>query len=524
MRVQKNSKGFTLVEVLIAITILALLTAPLLANLVTSSKINTKSKLVMNGTTVAQNIMEGITAYGVENTIVQLENTTTLPLELAFIPQSMQPENWGRAVVSVDGTTNLPVYATDRYQDEDNSPLLQYSSLESGVFLDGTTTVNAGYTHKYSKVGADGKSYFVTDENTHAYMFWMKNVKYGSKKYDVLLTIDANEYRGTDTLDTTTSVSSYSSRDALADDINDSSHDFSKDRNYNSEKLAKVISSIGTDVAQDDTISDRFYMEPTNDLDNAVSNLLIYCKSGTTEDDVKAKLRRDIYIKIRQEANSADPTKPYTVIGVQYKYTITDSTMLQPMAATDTYVESEQIVFKSCEKDPRNIFFYYIPNYEPFVSGSGADSENIYITNEGNLPYGKSLSLYIIRQCKDSDTSGTGLTQLVNNESRYKVNVSLDETLLDSDPDNIQTLIYTNIDTDLSDDMYKGDGWMGRYKLNGTPCSGADMKVAPMNSKNTTLVSTTDEDYLYSITVQVFRPDCNFNSEARIAKFTGSSN
>lgn len=73
MKIRGNDKGFTLTEVLIAVAILSIAVVPMLANFVTSSKVNSKSKRTMNGTVVAQNIMEGINAYGVENTIIQLE-------------------------------------------------------------------------------------------------------------------------------------------------------------------------------------------------------------------------------------------------------------------------------------------------------------------------------------------------------------------------------------------------------------------------------------------------------------------
>ena len=88
MRVQKNNKGFTLVEVLIAVSILAVLVVPLAANFVTSSKVNLKSKRVMDGTSVAQNVMEGVSSYGIEETIIQLEDADVVDLKLKFLPEN----------------------------------------------------------------------------------------------------------------------------------------------------------------------------------------------------------------------------------------------------------------------------------------------------------------------------------------------------------------------------------------------------------------------------------------------------
>ena len=55
---RKQNKGFTLVEVLIAMTILAIIVAPLLHAFVTASRTNAKAKQLMKATTLAQNVME----------------------------------------------------------------------------------------------------------------------------------------------------------------------------------------------------------------------------------------------------------------------------------------------------------------------------------------------------------------------------------------------------------------------------------------------------------------------------------
>ena len=62
----KQNKGFTLVEVLIAITILAIIVAPLLHAFVTASRTNAKAKQLMKATTLAQNVMEETKANSLE--------------------------------------------------------------------------------------------------------------------------------------------------------------------------------------------------------------------------------------------------------------------------------------------------------------------------------------------------------------------------------------------------------------------------------------------------------------------------
>lgn len=63
--------GFSLVELLIAVTILAIIVIPLLHMFVTSTRINVKSRQTLRATTVAQDIMEGLKAYTLEEVSAQ---------------------------------------------------------------------------------------------------------------------------------------------------------------------------------------------------------------------------------------------------------------------------------------------------------------------------------------------------------------------------------------------------------------------------------------------------------------------
>lgn len=60
---KKKNQGFTLVELVIAIVILAIAVSPLLSNFIQSSKMNLKSRKQLNALNLAQDIMEGMSQY-----------------------------------------------------------------------------------------------------------------------------------------------------------------------------------------------------------------------------------------------------------------------------------------------------------------------------------------------------------------------------------------------------------------------------------------------------------------------------
>lgn len=173
---------------------------------------------------------------------------------MKFMPSSMHVANWGRGTYEVDDTTTnmegisvkIPRYVPDTYQDNtrtynDTDGTVSYADtiemegMELGVYGAygaNTATWDANYSadsrmkyaYRSMRAGETDKVYFIDDKrkeqlmnapvgtgNTgygHAYMFWLENVQYGTKKYDVLLTMDANHYRKyrNDGLDTTVNV------------------------------------------------------------------------------------------------------------------------------------------------------------------------------------------------------------------------------------------------------------------------------------------------------------------------------
>lgn len=63
MKKKSDNRGFTLVEIIIAVAILAIAVSPLVANFIQSSKLNLKGRKSLNAMNLAQDIMEGMSGF-----------------------------------------------------------------------------------------------------------------------------------------------------------------------------------------------------------------------------------------------------------------------------------------------------------------------------------------------------------------------------------------------------------------------------------------------------------------------------
>lgn len=74
MRKRSDNRGFTLVEIIIAVAILAIAIIPLTANFIQSSKLNMKGRQTLNAMNLAQDMMEGISGSTAEEVETILDN------------------------------------------------------------------------------------------------------------------------------------------------------------------------------------------------------------------------------------------------------------------------------------------------------------------------------------------------------------------------------------------------------------------------------------------------------------------
>ena len=140
-----NNKGFSLIELLVAIAILAVIVTPILKSMVTSMKVNKKADDLLNETAVAQTVMEGMQNMTLEEIARDFSEHTNAGVPLSFLPPSM------------GGTVHT--YYDDTFTQENGSY----------VFHKSNTTDNK-------------------------YVFGVKDVIYDNKKFDVKVTLDASSY------------------------------------------------------------------------------------------------------------------------------------------------------------------------------------------------------------------------------------------------------------------------------------------------------------------------------------------
>ncbi len=151
-----NNRGFTLLELIISILILALIIPPLLNHFVVSMKITSEAKHTQNLTLLAQSLMEEIKGKDIE--VISREFIYPEDGSLSF---EAKPDGSGGYLKVQEG---------------------EYSCIRK------EHTGPSGSFYEYSFIEKADKPYY----------FARKNVEYQGRSYDILITLDGTVYRGTD--------------------------------------------------------------------------------------------------------------------------------------------------------------------------------------------------------------------------------------------------------------------------------------------------------------------------------------
>ena len=125
MKKKQNNRGFTLVELIIAVAVLGIVISPLIANFIQSGRLNKRARVNLDATNMAQDIMEGASAYSAEEFIKLFQKGDTLSGSL--LPNALSTyESHGECSASWDYN---PDYF--HYTPSGNAGTLQY--VKSGT-------------------------------------------------------------------------------------------------------------------------------------------------------------------------------------------------------------------------------------------------------------------------------------------------------------------------------------------------------------------------------------------------------
>ena len=147
---RKDNKGMTLIELLVAITMLAVVISPFLKTFIISAKQNNKARETLRATTVAQNLMEGLEAFSLEDICEQV-NKITGPKSKLYMPRG--------------------------YEDH----------TELGIKLPNNSIEKSGN-------GQTGENYEFKSTSSNKYEIGIKGIIEDGKKYDAKISLDASGY------------------------------------------------------------------------------------------------------------------------------------------------------------------------------------------------------------------------------------------------------------------------------------------------------------------------------------------
>ena len=162
---QLGNKGFSLLELLVAVMILGIVAAPLLHAMVTSARTAAKSRALHSETLTAQNIVETFDALEVSNILTEIINTGTLSglsSDARFYTYDADEGTYTAVPIPID----LTDLAKQPYYIGLKNVSLSSASYDAMVKLDAVTAYTTGVNEKDVSIYTDMNVVFLQPKGT----------------------------------------------------------------------------------------------------------------------------------------------------------------------------------------------------------------------------------------------------------------------------------------------------------------------------------------------------------------------
>lgn len=369
---QWNNKGFSLVELLVSIAMLAIIVIPVFSNIVLASRTNYRSREMQQVVDLGDDIMEGLKAEAsIEDIAKQFVYNSSYNVK--FDIASSQ-------TVSSEQTCELKKEGSTFTKATQNS--ISYNAANDTF----------EFQAKDKSVG-EGRVYY----------FGIKDLKIGQNKYDAVITCDAEQYSKNE-------------------------EDESEEAKINDVEIP-IISSIATDknAVISQGYSDNYAITTLTQRYNEWFNSTYTPGSGVTNTvtnkEIEQDMRRTFKINIDYNATS----KKYIVTaGIQYKLK-----SLIPESETDYNTYSVDHLFYDQFDSLENVYLFYSPKLSSREeTGLKPFQDDVVINNNLEKLQKNHLGIYIVEQ----EFSGTEAEKASYeaaydaNMSKYKLQISYKDT------------------------------------------------------------------------------------------------
>lgn len=147
-----GNAGFSLLEVMVAVVILALVAAPILQTFLTTAKINGNAKKTLEATNLAQTIMEDLTSQTFDNNLKNTFTTASATNVLIIKALSYSCPVEDKTSATIDGFDKFVTAMSSAYGTSDSKYVYFAKWIASGVDCFAASIHNVKYENAYFDV------------------------------------------------------------------------------------------------------------------------------------------------------------------------------------------------------------------------------------------------------------------------------------------------------------------------------------------------------------------------------------